>query len=50
LFDKADGGILRYISKTFDCRNGFGWIHLKVIHRFAHGIDHTIAGGFGAAF
>ncbi len=46
---KADGSILRHVAEAFDGGDGFLAVHLQVLHGFAHGVDHAIAGGFGAA-
>ena len=48
-FNKANGCILRHITKALDsCTAGF-WINFQVFESFAHGIDYTKAGSFGTA-
>ncbi len=50
LLHETDGRILRHVAEAFDRRDSFGGIHLEMLEGFAHGVDHTVTRGFGAAF
>ena len=46
---KADGRVLRHVAEALDGRYALGGIHLEVLERLAHGVDHAKAGRLGAS-